>query len=335
MKVLKIIGYFLVGFTVLWFIAAAVAPSSVQVSDSIVINQPAEVIYGEVSDFKRWDAWSPWAKDDPNMIQTYSEHTGLDAWVEWESEVHEGGKQTWVEMEPHAFMSSKMNFEGMDGDNMADWTLEEGDEGTTVTWTMDGAEMPFVFKPFTWIIVPDVSERYRRGLENLKALCESMPKEEKTYRGYKVEEVELEPRTYVAFKDTIPHGELAEFYAKHLPVIHQACQKKELTLTSMPSGLYFHWDHENAQTILAAGVSVEDPGDGIEGYELYEVSGMAARIAYYGDYTQSAEAHGALNDYLAKNELTQRAPVVEEFMNDPMTEPDTSKILTHIYYLYD
>jgi effector-binding domain-containing protein len=42
-----------------------------------------------------------------------------------------------------------------------------------------------------------------------------------------------------------------------------------------------------------------------------------------------------MDDYLKANKLKAGAPVIEEYVTDPGTEPDESKWLTKIYYLAD
>ena len=54
-------------------------------------------------------------------------------------------------------------------------------------------------------------------------------------------------------------------------------------------------------------------------------------IEYFGAYDKSANAHYAMDAYMKEKGITQSL-VLEEYANDPMTEKDTAKWQTDIYY---
>src|SRR6184192_2987520 len=49
----------------------ALQSSTYHVERSTTINAPASVVFAQVNDFHNWNAWSPWAKMDPAMKQTF------------------------------------------------------------------------------------------------------------------------------------------------------------------------------------------------------------------------------------------------------------------------
>ena len=52
-------------------VVIALQPSDFRVSRTTTIAAPAPVVFAQVNDFHNWTAWSPWAKLDPSMKQTY------------------------------------------------------------------------------------------------------------------------------------------------------------------------------------------------------------------------------------------------------------------------
>ena len=52
-------------------VLASLQPSHYRIERSATINAPASVVFAQVNDFHKWEAWSPWAKIDPAMKQTY------------------------------------------------------------------------------------------------------------------------------------------------------------------------------------------------------------------------------------------------------------------------
>ena len=44
----------------------ALQPSDFRITRSTTVAEPPAVVFDQVNDFHKWDAWSPWAKLDPN-----------------------------------------------------------------------------------------------------------------------------------------------------------------------------------------------------------------------------------------------------------------------------
>jgi hypothetical protein len=66
----KVLGA-LVAVAVVLAIVIAMQPSEFQVERRASVAAPAPVVFAQVNDFHKWPAWSPWAKIDPAMKQTY------------------------------------------------------------------------------------------------------------------------------------------------------------------------------------------------------------------------------------------------------------------------
>jgi Polyketide cyclase / dehydrase and lipid transport len=49
----------------------ALQPSEYRIARSATIAAPASDVFAQVNDFHKWDAWSPWAKLDPNAKTTF------------------------------------------------------------------------------------------------------------------------------------------------------------------------------------------------------------------------------------------------------------------------
>lgn len=165
----------LIGVAILAFITVNIfAPGKMQVEKSIVIDAPASAVYTEISDFRNWKKWDPWQQADPNLKGEYGKGgKGLGATWTWESETQGNGKQEIIEVKENEYMKTSLNFEGWDATNYAEFILEDSDNGTKVTWTMDGAENPFFLKFMNLIMEPMVGGNYELGLQNLKEVVEN------------------------------------------------------------------------------------------------------------------------------------------------------------------
>ncbi|MGK2922577.1 MAG: SRPBCC family protein [Methyloceanibacter sp.] len=63
---LKKILLVLVALVLVFVVVVALQPSEFHVERSVTVDAPASKVFGEVNDFHKWEAWSPWAKLDPN-----------------------------------------------------------------------------------------------------------------------------------------------------------------------------------------------------------------------------------------------------------------------------
>ena len=53
-------------------VVVAMQPADFQVVRRTTIAAPPAVVFAQLNDFRKWQAWSPWEKMDPNLQRTYS-----------------------------------------------------------------------------------------------------------------------------------------------------------------------------------------------------------------------------------------------------------------------
>ena len=57
---------------------------SFAVTETKIMNAPAELVYDQVKDFKNWKNWGPWMQVDPDIKLEYAEKTaGEGASYSW------------------------------------------------------------------------------------------------------------------------------------------------------------------------------------------------------------------------------------------------------------
>src|SRR5437588_7392560 len=101
----KILLYGLVAIVLIitvFCVVVAMQSAHYTVERSATINAPAPVVFAQVNDFHKWEAWSPWAKMDPNMKTTYSgPPSGNGAAYSWAGNNDVGeGRMTITESRP-------------------------------------------------------------------------------------------------------------------------------------------------------------------------------------------------------------------------------------------
>lgn len=335
---MKILKYILIGIAVIivvLLIVSAFMPAKMTATRSIVINASASVVFGEVNDLGRFDKWSPWKVLDPEMEQKVSDNSvGVGAWTSWKGPQSGSGKMTIVESRPNEYIRLSLDFDEEGGElSYSDWNFKDSAGATLTSWGFDGEPMPFYFRLVMAMYKGMIEKQYDNGLRNLKELVEAKPKEA-TGATYEIHEMDMPERVYIAKRDSLTFDKISEFYLNNLPAIFEAVGKAKLQPAGAPSGLFFKWDEANNSTLMAAAIAVMgDAKTSLKGYETIVVpAGKNLHIAYMGSYEKSGEAHAAMDSYMKEKNLEQINPVIEEYITDPMNEPDTSKWLTNIYY---
>jgi hypothetical protein len=130
-----------------------------------------------VNDFRKWDAWSPWAKLDPDCKYTYagpSEGTGSIVTWSGNDEVGEG-RMTILDSRPGELIKIKLEFiRPYEAEATTLITFKgEGDQ-TRVTWAMEG-QNTFFCKALCLFMDMDkmVGDDFEKGLASLKSVVEA------------------------------------------------------------------------------------------------------------------------------------------------------------------
>jgi hypothetical protein len=119
----------------------ATRPAEFRVSRSASLAAPPEAVFVQVNELKRWEAWSPWAKKDPQMKQTYAgPAAGTGASTAWSGNKDVGeGRMTIVESRPGQSVRLRLEFfKPFAATNRAEFVFAPEGSGTRVTWTMEG-----------------------------------------------------------------------------------------------------------------------------------------------------------------------------------------------------
>lgn len=332
---MKKILYAIIGISALYLILCFFGPSKIKVERSIDIKTSSvEDLQHRLADLKFFhDKWSPWTRRDPSMKTTY---TGVcceaGSTYRWESEKDSVGKGT---MTFNKFTKDSvlltLNFDGMGDNELYFITKPTNASNIQVTWGVVFdigffGRVPMLFINMDKIIGPD----YERGLAQLKKEIESAPAE--TTSNYEVKELNWEAKTFYGVKDKLSFDKLAAFFGNSYGKIGMALGKAKAQPVGMPKAIYFTFDEKTMVTDVAAVMEVAN-GTKLEGVEKFETpASKVLLIEYFGAYDKSANAHYAMDAYIKEKGLTQSF-VIEEYANDPMTEKDTAKWQTNIFYL--
>lgn len=163
---------------VLFVIIVAMQPSEFRVERKAAIAAPAPVVFAQVNDFHNWEAWSPWAKIDPAMTQTYEgEATGTGAVYTWAGNKDVGeGRMTITESRPSELVKINLEFiKPFASTSTTEFMFTPAEGGQTeVTWAMTGKNN-FVAKAMCLFMDMDkmLGGQFEQGLQQMKAAAEA------------------------------------------------------------------------------------------------------------------------------------------------------------------
>jgi hypothetical protein len=333
---MKKVLYVILALVLIYLGLCAVGPREVKVERSTTIAAPAELIKKQLGDFTYFhDAWSPWSEKDTAMKVTYSGEAGMPG----HSYTWEGNKEVG---------KGSMTLTGMNGDSVNQSLVFDGMEPARsyfivtpengmnkVTWGMN-FHVGFFARGFMLFMNMDkmVGADYEKGLAKLKPALEEMAKNQPPANDtkYEVTEGNWEARTYFGKKTTTTFDKLSAFFAASFPKLFNDTKQAKLQPLGAPSAIFYTFDQKNMTTECAAVVALA-PGSDLKGWEKIEVPACkVVQVAYYGPYEKSMGAHKAISAYMEPKGMKESL-VIEEYVTDPMTEKDSTKWLTNIYYL--
>jgi uncharacterized protein YndB with AHSA1/START domain len=155
----------------------AMQPNDFKVTRSAQIAAPPEKVFEQVNDFHNWDAWSPWAKLDPDAKNSFDGPTeGKGASFAWSGNNQIGeGHMTILDSRPNELVSIDLVFDRPKQDPaLTEFTLQPEGDQTNVTWTMSGKHT-FMSKAICMFMNMDkmVGGSFEEGLAKMKEIVET------------------------------------------------------------------------------------------------------------------------------------------------------------------
>ena len=177
-----------------------------------------------------------------------------------------------------------------------------------------------------------IGPMYEKGLIKLKNVIENMKPSEPEIA---IQEIQWDEISFVGTdKTTITMDKIAPFFAENMPKIYGELQKANLKSPMAPCSIYYDWNMDRKETTLAAVACLEDgKNNKIKTITMHNFPACKVLyLKYLGGYSGLPAAHMALGKYMADKGMSNNC-VVEEYLSDPMSEKDSTKWITNIFYL--
>ncbi len=311
-------------------------PGKMEVSRSISVNAPVENVFDEFNDLKKWQEWQYWntLEKPGEMTLTYGDKTeGTGATYSWDGKNTGKGKITITESIPDKSVASDIEFTGS-GIGKGLYTVEPEGEGTkaTMDFTFDHGMNVLSRWLGVLFLKSELEKAFDFGLARIKERAEAKPKFKSDIS---------ETTTPVIHYIGIPTGTLNTEDEKAMSAVMEKSYgqlaadvaKAKTQITGPAFCLVTKWDEAAKQTEMICAFPVAADAKVPAKYKIQQVpAGKAVKAVHKGDYAGLMNAHIEINEYIMSKNLAMAGNPWETYVTDPMTEKDTTKWVTEIYY---
>lgn len=337
MKILKYLLFLILLIIIGSAIYFGTKDGTYDVQDSMTIMAPPEVVFNKVNDYKSWETWGPWKKEDPTITFTYAEKTsGEGASYSWDGDM--SGSMTTTKVIPNKEIEQDLTLNTPAGERHPKvyWNFEEVDGGTKVTWGMKG-EHTLMDKAYYSLSGFDFdASMHKMNKEGLEGIAAEVAENMKQY-SINVDGVTQYGGGYYMYTTSVAKQE--EVDQKTEPMMNMVIdfvKNNNLNMAGKPFTLYNSIDNVNNTVIFSTGVPVKEKVITPEGSPV--VCGFmepvsAVKISLKGNYKHLSEAYSKGEKYIVQNSL-QKDPegkMFEVYVTDPETTPNPADWLTEVY----
>ena len=172
MGIAKVVGGVLAAVAGVFVVGGLVMSPDYQVERTMRIDAPPEVVFANVSDVEKVQAWSPWKAADPSMeVKLSDTKSGVGAWYSWKGDNSGEGRAEIIESVPNKTVRSKLDFVGM-GSSVGYWKLAADGEGTKATWGFEGTDETPIMGPWLAMMMDNfVGADFDKGLKLLAPIA--------------------------------------------------------------------------------------------------------------------------------------------------------------------
>ncbi|QBR71839.1 polyketide cyclase [Beijerinckiaceae bacterium] len=169
---LIVLALILIGLLVL----ISLQPAEFRVIRTARVSAAPAIVFDQINDFHKWEAWSPWAKLDPAAKNSFEgKSAGTGSIFAWSGNGKVGeGRMTITESRPSDLIRIKLEFmRPFKATNTTEFTFKPEGNQTAIAWSMAGRNN-FMSKAMGLFMNCDkmVGGQFETGLANLKSVAE-------------------------------------------------------------------------------------------------------------------------------------------------------------------
>lgn len=278
------------------------------ITETRIIDAPAEVVFEQVNDFRNWEEWGSWMNDSSAKINYPEKTSGVDASYSWTSDDSGDGAMQTLRSEPDSLLVQKIVFNGSldDEGSTVTWRFEPQESGTKtkVSWNMEGSlslfeKMYFATQDET--LEESVSAMYAESLKNLDSVI---------IKKMNVYSIEVDGITqysggfYLHNTIAAKQTEIGDKTTPMIQLIYNFMETNNIPSHGPPFVLYRDWDELNQTAIFSVGIPTSDRvilPDGSPVASGYIPTTTAIKTTLNGRHTYLSKAWEETEGYIQNN----------------------------------
>ena len=338
MKILKYLFFLLLILFIAGAIYFATKEGSFEIEESQIIKAPVNLVFDKVNDYKTWEEWGTWKKEDPTMVFNYPEKTsGEGGSYSWNGDETDGSMRTTAVI-PNQRIEQDITYTTPAGERESKvyWQFEEVENGTKVTWGIRGEHtlIDKAYFSFTgYDFDGDMHTMYKAGLESLN---ESIKKDMQVF-SIKTDGITQYSGGFYMYVTTSTTLESVRVKVKEmLPQVKKYMEGNNITISGKPLTVYNTRDLSNNSAIISSGIPTTSQIIVAEDSTIlcgFMPSYTVIKTTLKGDYKNLKDAWAETEKYLSKNNYTP-APnsyPFEIYVVSPEDNPNPAQWITELY----
>lgn len=331
MRILKYLFLLLLLFMIGLTVFVTTQKGDYDITQSKVIKTPRNTVYAFINDYRNWETFGSWLKDEKALKTRYSsESTGKGAYFSWKGIESTGNIKT-LSVTENESISQKMDYDGSRSEVM--WTFKDTLGATKVSWRSKGkmTAMMKIKAFFKGGMSSIMQELFEKSLANLDR---TLDYEINTF-SIKVNGTTTLPKRFYIGQTINSYDDKAIKNIKILlPKMMAFFEKNKIVMGGRP---FVAYHNTNGQVVnFSVRVPMRDsvyimPGSEVESGETAVMYAVKATLT--GDYSHLKAARKKAIDYIAQNNLKQNAqnPVTEVYIKTIKDSKQPSKWVTEVY----
>lgn len=336
MKFLKILLILLLIIVATVAVLGLVMPKEYDVERSTTFEKCPGMVYQQFSNFENWENWSPWSEKDTTIKASYEGEPGtVGHKYIWEGDPEISGTGS---MEITAISDTAIHYDlnfilPFESSSKGHVKFNRTESGLEVKWG-DHGDLDFpmnivagLFMNFDQMIGTD----FENGLTNIKENMAGMETYEPKFKNSKA--IHYLGKMVSTNTNNLSH----ELYKTNFGEVALYMVNNNIEGAGMPIVVVYEYDYQTDDVLIAISQITKEPIDSVP--EIFTSgtipAGKDAYAQHFGAYEDIEQAWNNMESYYQCTGVEMRYMPYEQYVTDPMTQPDTSKWETRVVYPLD
>lgn len=318
MKFLKVLLIILLVIAGLVLVIPVFLPGEATITAQEEIALSPGLVFHQTARYADRTAWDPWLSMEPEADVTISPQPGyVGSTYTWKGDKIGNGKMRVDSVHYPNYIASSIWFGESPEPSLVEWTLEEQEGGTRVTWQFT-SEGSYPFGRFMLLMMKGPLESsFTSGLADYKAFLEANPP-----KMYELSVIGTE-RSYDTYAMVIPASgtmqEIASQMQTGFPVLQEVVRQQGLEPNGPPFAHYLDYDEESGISNALLAMPVKAPGTATgEVRSRFYPAIEAVAATHTGNYEYISASYETLSEYVASNDLEVTGEAFEVYLTSPM-----------------